>query len=125
MMTKVLLLALCGALGTLLRVGLSSLVLARFGSDFPWGTLIANLVGSAVFGVVWAATGGASPDPSPWRFYVLAGLLGAFTTFSSLMFDVANLLSAGRTSAALLNLVGQNALGLGAMALGILVGQKL
>lgn len=124
-MVKLLVLGFAGALGTLARVGLSSWLTARLGATFPWGTLAVNLVGSLAFGAVWAAAENRGANAHELRFYLLAGFMGAFTTFSSLVFEVAALLSAGRTAVGLLNLVLQNVLGLVCVGAGLALGRNL
>jgi len=123
-MSKWLFLALAGALGTLARVALSEAVAARLGNALPWGTLVVNLLGSALFGVVFAATD-QSPIAPGVRLYALAGFMGAFTTFSSLMFDVSALASSGRLMAAVLDLCLHNLLGLAAFGLGLGLGRSI
>lgn len=123
-MTKVLLLCLSGALGTWARVALSSFAVARLGTAFPWSTLGVNLLGSLMFGVVWAACESRGAQTLELRWYLLAGFMGAFTTFSTFMFDVVALLTAGRPGAALLNLVVQNTLGLVCLGSGLALGRS-
>lgn len=121
-MNKLFYLALAGALGTLARVALSQAAAARLGDALPWGTLVVNVLGSVLFGIVFAATE-QSPIAPAVRLYALAGFMGAFTTFSSLMFDVSALASTGRWSAAVLTLALHNLLGLAAFALGLGLGR--
>lgn len=59
------------------------------------------------------------------RFYLLAGFMGAFTTFSTLVFDVATLIAQGRASAGFLNLVLQNLLGVACVGAGLILGRSL
>jgi fluoride exporter len=92
-----LLIALGGALGTLGRFGLSSLIAARFGEVFPWGTLIVNISGCFVIGFFAALTGPdgrviVSPD---LRNFVTVGICGGYTTFSSFSLQTLNLLREG------------------------------
>jgi fluoride exporter len=123
MLQKILALALAGSLGTLARVGLGSLVQRWLGPQFPWGTAAVNLLGCFLFGLVWmlgSERGRLSPE---LRFIVLVGFMGAFTTFSSFVADSADLGTKGRLWAALLNVVGQNALGLLCFFLGARLGR--
>jgi CrcB protein len=73
-----LLVGLGGALGSMLRHGMSYAGLALFGAGFPWGTLAVNLIGSAAIGAVAAA--GVDGQA---RLLLVPGLLGGFTTFSA------------------------------------------
>src|SRR6266702_1945064 len=74
-----------GALGTLARYFLSGVVANTFGQTFPWGTLIINVTGSFVIGFFGTLTG---PDgrilvSSTARQFVMIGICGGYTTFSS------------------------------------------
>lgn len=94
-----------GALGTALRVLLSQQLLPCSPGHFPTGTLLVNLSGSfligLLFGTVMFVTG---PDLS-WHFVVLAyGFLGAYTTVSSLSLELLMMLRAGRSRLALVYL---------------------
>ena len=103
-----------GFLGTGARYGLNGWVAHRFGETFPWGTLTVNVAGSFAVGMLYFACG---PD-SPWivsattRQFLLAGVLGGFTTFSSFSIQTLNLLKDGEPAAASGNLIGSVVLGL-------------
>jgi CrcB protein len=89
--------ALGGALGTTARYWLSGVVARSFGETFPWGTLIINVTGSFVIGFFGALTG---PDGrlfvgSTARQFVMIGMCGGFTTFSSFSLQTLNLMNDG------------------------------
>lgn len=113
LLTKLILLAAAGAAGTLARYGLAGLAQRLFGSSFPWGTMVVNLLGCLVIGFVWALAetrwqlGGAT------RAVLFIGFMGAFTTFSSFVLESAELFRVGQVSWGLLNMAGQNIVGLG------------
>ncbi|MBJ7252279.1 MAG: CrcB family protein [Acetobacteraceae bacterium] len=75
---SLLLVALGGAAGSVLRYVVSHAGLVLFGAGFPWGTLAVNIVGSALIGVFGAL--GISGEA---RLLLVTGLLGGFTTFSA------------------------------------------
>jgi len=80
-----LLVALGSALGGTLRYWLSGLIATAVGETFPWGTLLINITGSIVIGAFATLTG---PDgrllvPGEWRQFVMVGICGGYTTFSS------------------------------------------
>jgi len=86
-----------GAIGTLLRYIISGMVAVRFGETFPWGTLIINITGSFVIGFFATLTG---PDgrllvSGTSRQFVMVGLCGGYTTFSSFSIQTLNLMSDG------------------------------
>ena len=123
MLQKLLALALAGSLGTLARVGLGSLAQQALGPRFPWGNAVVNMIGCFMFGLIWilgSERGRISPE---LRFVLLAGFMGAFTTFSSFVADSAELGAQDRPWAALLNVAGQNTLGLAFFLLGSRLGR--
>lgn len=122
---KLLFIAAAGALGTLARFGLASMVQRLAGPGFPWGTTTVNLSGAFLFGLVWTLAEGRLRLGPEVRLVVLTGFMGAFTTFSTLMFETATLARGAEWLAAGLNLVGQNAVGLAALLLGLAVGRLL
>jgi CrcB protein len=89
--------ALGSALGGIARYGCSSVVAHSFGETFPWGTLIVNVLGSFVIGFFATVTG---PDgrwlvPPDARQFVMVGVCGGYTTFSSFSLQTLNLIRAG------------------------------
>lgn len=78
-------LALGGALGTLARFGVANLMAQQMGTAFPWGTLVVNVSGSFVIGFFAQFTGPETPyaASATTRQFVMTGILGGFTTFSS------------------------------------------
>lgn len=106
-----------GAVGALGRHRVDTAVSARWPSDFPFGTLTANLTGAFAFGVLVGAPAGADA-----LRVVGVGLLGGYTTFSTWMFETERLAEDGEWRLAWLNLVGPTLAGLAAAALGWLLG---
>jgi CrcB protein len=114
--------AAAGSLGAVSRYLLSQFVVSLCGT-FPLHTFVVNLVGCLLFGVVWAL--GHGRWPSTVTLTILVGFFGAFTTFSSFAFDCVLLSQDGRVGAMLLNVAGQNLLGILAMWAGIAIGTRL
>jgi CrcB protein len=85
-LTALLLVALGGAAGSVLRYLVSSVALAALGDGFPWGTLAVNAAGSTAIGAL-AALG--VQDHA--RLLLVTGLLGGFTTFSAFSLEAAQL----------------------------------
>jgi CrcB protein len=108
-----------GSAGTVARALLGAGVQRMFGPEFPYGTAVVNVVGCFAFGVSWALLEQRASLGPVVRLAVLTGFLGAFTTFSTYMFELHQLLVAHRHAAAALHFFGQNALGLAALAAGI------
>jgi fluoride exporter len=89
--------ALGGALGSMARYGCSSLAAQWIGETFPWGTLIINVLGSLVIGFFATLTGPdgrvlVAPDA---RQFVMVGICGGYTTFSSFSLQTLNLVRDG------------------------------
>jgi CrcB protein len=89
--------ALGGALGSMARFWMADAVAALTGPAFPWGTLGINVIGSFVIGLAFALTGpgGRFDVPSDARIFVMVGLCGGFTTFSSFSLQTLMLLQGG------------------------------
>jgi CrcB protein len=112
--------AVLGGIGALGRFGLDSFVSARFGRDFPLGTLAVNVSGAFLLGLLFGAALHADA-------YLLAGtaVLGSYTTFSTWMLETQRLGEDGETRGLALNIGLSIALGLVAAELGRLVGELL
>ena len=113
------LVALGGVLGTVGRFAMSDAVNRASGHPFPFGTLAVNTLGCALAGFL--ATYGERKLlwGIEYRMFWMVGLLGAFTTFSALIFESWRLLQAGHWTAAFANLLGSVALGFVALAAGV------
>ncbi len=108
---KLLLLALAGGLGTLLRYGLSLVdatrVLGERGAWFPLGTLLANIAGSTLLAVVFvSAKDRLVPGTDvPLSLVLGTGVMGGFTTYSTFNLESLRLLEGGHTGRALMYVV--------------------
>lgn len=115
----VLLIAAAGALGALSRYGVSLLAAKWLGEDFPFGTLIVNVLGCLLLGFL---AQGALGNPALSRHLKLAigtGFLGSFTTFSTFGVETINLMERGEWGSALANVALNLVVGLGCAALGM------
>jgi len=120
---KLLLIALAGGLGALARYGLSGLVLRATGPGLPYGTLVVNVLGCFLFGIVWAMAAERMMVSAEIRTIVLVGFLGSFTTLSTFIFESHALLAEARALWALGNILLMNVAGLGVFVLGLAVGR--
>ena len=125
MLKEVFWLALAGAAGTLSRYGLSGLVHRLTGSGFPWGTLVVNLVGCFLFGLVWTLAEERIVIRGQYRIILLAGFMGAFTTFSTFAFETSGFLRDSQWHAAFWNVLANNAICIVAVFLGFAVGRSI
>ena len=105
MWKQLLCLALAGALGTLARYGVSALVQLAGRSPFPWGTLLVNAAGCFLFGLIFPLAEGRTTIDPQTRFILLAGFMGAFTTFSTFGFETARLIHESQWGLAAANLL--------------------
>ena len=89
--------ALGSAIGGMGRYWCNGLVTARLGPEFPWGTLLVNVVGSLIIGVVAALSVSLDrPWPGPEaRAFLMVGFCGGYTTFSAFSLQTLNLLHNG------------------------------
>lgn len=114
--------AIGGGLGSIARYGCSRMVAEWVGEAFPWGTLLINVLGSFVIGAFATLTGPdgrvmVAPDA---RQFVIVGICGGYTTFSSFSLQTLNLVRSGDMIAAGLNIIGSVGLCLLAVWLGYL-----
>lgn len=124
-MTKILLIALAGAAGTIGRYWLSGLAYDLLGRDFPWGTWVVNILGCFLFGLVWILAEERGFLSAQGRILILTGFMGAFTTFSTFIFESGGLLNDGQWLRLILNICGQNVVGFGALYLGAGLGRVI
>jgi fluoride exporter len=121
---KLLLIAVAGALGTLARYGLGGLVQEHTSKVFMWGTVVVNLLGCLAFGIIlsmaerWRISGET-------RAILLIGFMGAFTTFSTFIFELNGLLSDAEWLPAIGYFALHNVGGLGALVGGSALGRLL
>lgn len=80
-----------GAIGAVLRHSINILSLKVFGDGFPWGTLIVNVLGSFLIGLLVAWFDSVWQPTQEFRALLITGLLGAFTTFSTFSLDIVTL----------------------------------
>ena len=114
---------LFGFFGSLCRYGVARL-LGRYSAFFPWGTLLINITGSFFLGwfLTWAHSRLQISDVI--RSGIAIGFVGAYTTFSTYMFESDRMLAAGEVARGILYIAGSVALGLIAVRLGVILGQR-
>lgn len=111
-MSKLLLIGLAGLVGTLSRYWLSGAVSRRYGGSFPFGTLLVNLLGCFLVGLLFYLLQERSTANETVRAVILIGLLGGFTTFSSFGLQTFTMLQDGEFALAALNVAASNVIGL-------------
>ena len=125
MIQKLALLALAGGMGALARYGLAGFVQKISGVSFPWGTLVVNLTGCFLAGLLWSLFENRWNVSGETRTVVLVGFMGAFTTFSTFIFETGDLLRSAQWMYATANLTIQNGIGLLALFIGMAVGRLI
>jgi len=112
--------ALGGALGSIARYWTAVAVARLTGESFPWGTLLINIVGSFVIAYFGASTlpMGVRPASTEMRLFVMVGICGGFTTFSSFSMQTVELLRGGEAARAVVYIVGSVAICLAGTMLG-------
>ncbi len=124
-MTQVLAIAAGGAIGALLRYWVSSAVQNRTTSIFPYGTLTVNVIGSLLIGFLYIWLIERLAVGPAVRAFMLIGVLGAFTTFSTFSIETLNLMESGHLGKALVNMLVSVIVCTGAAGLGVLAARQL
>lgn len=124
-MTQALAIAAGGAIGALMRFWMSTWVYARLGSDFPYGTMVVNVLGSLVMGVLYVLLVERMDLDPVWRAALMVGVLGAFTTFSAFSIETLNLIESREHIRAILNIILSVVLCIVAAWAGVIAGRTL
>ena len=117
-------LAAFGVLGVFCRYGVGLLVTRLAPGPFPAATLLINLAGSFLIGVVYVLGMERSTLSEPLRLALAVGFLGGFTTFSAYALEITRLLENGRPGLAALYLAASTVGGVAAASLGLLVARQ-
>lgn len=122
---KIIAIAVAGMCGALARYFLSGWISSISGSNFPYGTLVVNIIGSFLISFITILLVEKLAVDPIWRVSITIGFLGSFTTFATFEYETLRLLQNGLTWLALGNILGSVTLGLGAVSLGFLVAKTL
>lgn len=112
-----------GALGAGARYAVGAFVGSKPGG-FPWATFGVNVAGAFALGLLMGAIAG-NDAAEPWRLLLGVGVLGGFTTFSTLAYETLALAGDGAMALGLVNVVGTGIAGLLAAAAGLIAGRTL
>ena len=122
-MGRFLLICLGGAIGTGCRYLTTIIAGQWFGTEFPYGTLIANLVGAFIIGLVQQLGLEALVIPDNARLFLTTGVMGGLTTYSAFSYETVRLMESGAWTAAWVNVVVTTAACLSLCFLGIAAGR--
>jgi CrcB protein len=110
-----------GGVGAALRHGINIASLRAFGPAFPYGTLLINISGSFIMGLVagyFAFKGDASQH---WRLFLTTGILGGYTTFSAFSLDAALLYERGEAGLAAVYVIASVAISIAGLFAGFAI----
>lgn len=124
-MTQLIAIAAGGAVGAVMRYGVSNGVYALLGRGFPYGTLAVNVLGSLAMGFLYVLFIERIEVSVTLRAAVLIGLLGSFTTFSTFSIETLNLVEQSEWIKAGTNIVSSVLLCVGCAWLGLVVARQL
>ena len=124
-MPELVAIAIGGALGAVARFSLGNVINDLVGTQFPYGILLVNVLGSLLIGVFFELLVEDTLFPPVYRSVIIVGFLGAFTTFSTFSMQVVGLLETGRFSAAAIYTIASVALSMIAVIIGIFVTRQL
>lgn len=118
-MLKIIAVAVGGSIGATTRYLASTWAAEAFGTDFPYGTLLVNIVGCFIIGAFMTASTERFIINPYWRLIVTVGFVGGLTTFSSFSYETFKLLEDGNMLLVVYNILGNFMLGFLATWLGI------
>jgi CrcB protein len=125
MWQKFIYLGVAGAAGTMARYLLSGAVQRHITNGFPFGTAAVNIVGCLFFGLLWAALESRLSVSPQIRTVIFLGFFGAFTTFSSFVFETSELLDQSQWFFAFGNILLHNVTGLACIFAGLAIGKLI
>jgi CrcB protein len=114
-----------GGLGAALRHGVNLMAARVFGTAFPYGTLLINVLGSMAMGLIAEFFALKSGLPQHWRLFLTTGILGGFTTFSAFSLEAALLYERGQLAGAAIYVVASVVLAIGALFAGMAIVRML
>ena len=112
-----------GAIGTLARYLAASVIMERWNSRFPFGTFFVNISGCLLIGIIMTLLDERGAHPN-WRFGLVVGFLGGYTTFSSFEFETYIFTRDGLPFVGLLNIIASVVIGYLAVWLGAAIASK-
>ena len=122
---KYLFVGLGGGLGSILRFWLGSYIGSKMGTRFPYGTLVINITGSFLIGLVFALLTVRTNWSPNWRYLIPIGFIGGYTTFSSFEFETLRTIRDGQIGLGLLYVATSVVIGFVAVWGGMIAGRAI
>ena len=122
-MARLMLVCLGGAIGSGLRYLVGGVALRWLGADFPYGTLIVNVVGSFLIGLIQEIAFTSTLIPESTRLFLTVGIMGGLTTYSSFSYETVRLMQTGAWGQVWINVLATTVLCLTVCVLGVMTGR--
>ena len=119
------LVGLGGALGAIARYLIATFSVARWGTNWPWGTFIINMTGCFMIAFFLAITAERFTVNEGWRYFFPIGFVGAYTTFSTYEWETMRLIQSGGFLRAASYVIASTTVGLGAVFLGHYLAKRI
>lgn len=124
-MTKYLIVAFGGAVGSMLRFWAGGYVSSRLGTRFPYGTFVINITASFLIGLIMTLLAERAHWSPNWRYLLVVGFLGGYSTFSSFEYESFRVFEDGEFLITAMNIVFSVALGFVSVWLGVIAGRTI
>ncbi|MGV8082847.1 MAG: fluoride efflux transporter CrcB [Coriobacteriia bacterium] len=119
------LVVLGAGIGGGLRYVVGGWIAERWGTSFPWHTLAVNISGAFLLGSLMALSVERGMLTPGWRLFLGVGILGGYTTFSTLAYESVALMERGLVLSGAFNMFGSGLAGLAAVFVGLVIGRML
>jgi len=124
-MTKYLIIALGGAIGSMLRFWAGGYVGGRWGTRFPYGTFVINVTASFLIGFIMTILAERTHLSPSWRYLLVIGFLGGYSTFSSFEYETFRVFEDGEFLIAAVNIALSVGVGFVAVWIGAITGRTI